>query len=853
MKSELRRAIDGRPARALGAGGIVTAPGGAPATTASNVAIVDAGGYFDAVEVESALQEVGAALALLDDAIANLEGGDTLARTGFTVLSHGTPLALALEANGKTLSVQDDIFALNEIVVVSNVAGQIEYMRIDSAATAVTGPNGVMYQHSVTRRYATNPPGVTVGWARGTLANGLTDRGYILVDGRHDMSLSSPQLSAVRWRDAAQVLSERVFRLGNLYGVAGVTAQEFGFAVGNLTTNDVYLLFNGDREQMSLRNADIVMIDPQSGADAVRMWGKGDGERLAGDYVFGTTAGVHTDFYGGDGGRWTLYRGDQPLIDVDGERSYLAGMFTIGEALGARAELGEQDGRAMILLRNDVGVVKVALTTDASEDVFAHIGNPAPQPNRMTFDGATGVMDVDGVIRARAMYVHGVLTIADDGRMEFVDPEDPLRKGVIDRRGQRGYSVDALGQQYLSSVDAWGPLTLENRPGSGIWKTWLAGEMMRGDPDFRHFRVERGANGRAGLFNGETPVVYVDYNGDGHFTGQVYTGEGNIGGWGVESARLTAPGAYVTLDSQQGIMLDVQDNTEDAPLEDISDPASVFRAVTFVDGASVVHRLYATKRIVDAEAGTESNALILQAQPVNLGTRAEAWFGATSGIEARTVLRALGGYNTAGQQNTTITLWAYRGDGSGAPFGYRRIDLDADAVQIAPYTGAAEPGGAKPDGLLLYSDGTWDPGLGEGLYLYSNGAWIKVAGPRDGSMRWGDATNYAQVDGDGILTFEGVARLQPRYGNETKAADFTASTLTYYRVNTTGGAVTVTLPTAVGRSGRVYVFKLIGGSNALTLDPNGSETIDGSSTWSTTTLYGKVTIISNGTNWEIIA
>lgn len=853
MKSELRRAIDGRPV-ALGAGGVLTAPSGTASMTAGNVAIVDAGGYFDAVEVESALQEIGEALALLDDAIANLEGGDTLARTGFTVLSHGTPLALAIDANGTTLSVQDDIFAVGETVVVSNTAGQVEYMRIDSAAAAAVGPGGAMYQHSVTRRIATSPAGVVTGWAQGTLANGLTDRGYILIDGRHDMSQSSPQLSAVRWRDAAQTLSERVFRLGNLYGVAGVTGQEFGFAVGNLTANDTYLLFNADREQMSLRNADVVVIDPLSGAQAVRIWGRNEDERLAGDYTFGTEAGVHTDFYGGDGGRWTVLRGTQALIDIDGEHSYLAGLFTIGEAAGARAELGEQDKRAMILLRNRYGVAKVALTTNDDEDVFAHIGNPAPQPNRVTFDGATGLLDVDGTIRARAMYVHGVLTIADDGRMEFVDPEDPLRKGVIDRRGQRGYSVDALGQQYLSSVDAWGPLTLENRPGSGIWKTWLAGEMMRGDPDFRHFRVERGANGRAGLFNGETPVVYVDYNGDGHFTGQVYTGEGNIGGWGVESTRLTAPNAYVTLDSTQGVLLDVQDRTGDGGGEDIGDPEGTYRAVTFVDGPSVVHRFYATKRIVDEEEGTESNAIILQAQPVGLGTRAEAWFGATSDIEARTVVRALGGYGESGQQNTNIQLWAYRGDGSGDPFGYRRIEFNTDAVQLAPYTGAAEPGGAKPDGLLLYSDGTWDPGLGEGLYLYSNGAWVKVAGPRDGTMRWGDAINYAQVDGDGILTFPGgVARLQPRYGNETKTADFTASTQTYYRVNTTSGAVTVTLPTAVGISGRMYIFKLINGSNSLTLDPDGAETIDGATTWATTTLYAKVTIISNGTNWEIIA
>ena len=562
MKGELRRAIDGRPGAVLRAG-VAAAPssGGGP-MTASDVAIVDAGGYFDAVEVESALQEIGAGLALLEDAIANLEGGDTLARTGFTMFSHGTPLALSLQVHGTVITVREDIFALHETLAVSNTAGQVEWMRVTSAATPIVGPGGApCYQYNVTRRVATSPTGVLVGWAQGTLVNGATDRGYILIDNRGKLAQSSPQLSAVRWLDSPPLTSERVFRLGNLYGAAGVTGQDFGFAVGNLTANDMYLLFNSSQQSLRLHNADFTVLDPASGANAVRIYGKGDGERLAGDYTFGATAGVHNDFFGGDGGRWTIYRGAQPIIDINGEASYLAGMFTIGEGMGARVELGEQDGRAMFLLRNGMGEVKVALTTDAAEDVYAHIGNPAPQRNRMTFDGATGRLTVDGDVLMDNATIYGILTISDDGRMEFADPDDPKRKGVINRHGVRGYSVDALGQQYLSSVDAWSPLTLENRPGSGVWKTWKAGEMMRGDPDYRHLRVERGANGRIGLFDGETPKVFLDYDGKGYFTGEIEaTGGVFSGAVRITTGSLETDSVAIT---QTGVVFDASIATFD--------------------------------------------------------------------------------------------------------------------------------------------------------------------------------------------------------------------------------------------------------------------------------------------------
>jgi hypothetical protein len=68
-----------------------------------------------------------------------------------------------------------------------------------------------------------------------------------------------------------------------------------------------------------------------------------------------------------------------------------------------------------------------------------------------------------------------------------------------------------------------------------------------------------------------------------------------------------------------------------------------------------------------------------------------------------------------------------------------------------------------------------------------------------------------------------------------------------------GGAFTVTLPTAVGLAGRVYrVKKIDSSSNAVTIDGAGSETIDDATTATIATQYEAITVISDGTEWWVL-
>lgn len=69
----------------------------------------------------------------------------------------------------------------------------------------------------------------------------------------------------------------------------------------------------------------------------------------------------------------------------------------------------------------------------------------------------------------------------------------------------------------------------------------------------------------------------------------------------------------------------------------------------------------------------------------------------------------------------------------------------------------------------------------------------------------------------------------------------------------TGGAFTVTLPTAVGRAGKTFTVKRINsGGNAVTVGTTSSQTIDGSTTYALSSQYASVTVVSDGANWHII-
>lgn len=102
----------------------------------------------------------------------------------------------------------------------------------------------------------------------------------------------------------------------------------------------------------------------------------------------------------------------------------------------------------------------------------------------------------------------------------------------------------------------------------------------------------------------------------------------------------------------------------------------------------------------------------------------------------------------------------------------------------------------------------------------------------------------------GSQTFS--ASIQTAYAGLNAAATLDATRQTV-AVDATAGAITITLPAAASCTGRRYDIKKVDSSaNAVTIDGNAAETIDGAATKVLSAQYSAATVISNGSGWWII-
>ncbi len=155
-----------------------------------------------------------------------------------------------------------------------------------------------------------------------------------------------------------------------------------------------------------------------------------------------------------------------------------------------------------------------------------------------------------------------------------------------------------------------------------------------------------------------------------------------------------------------------------------------------------------------------------------------------------------------------------------------------------------------------YSDGSGNMqelALGaDGAFLRTNGAAaapsfvgvVKVQATAPPSPVTGEAWLDTSTSGTGT---ESLALV-------TKTAAYTATDSdTVILCDATAGAFTVTLPTAVGRTGKVfYIKKIDATANAVTIAGDGAETIDGETTQSISTQYNALKLISDGSEWHIL-
>lgn len=84
---------------------------------------------------------------------------------------------------------------------------------------------------------------------------------------------------------------------------------------------------------------------------------------------------------------------------------------------------------------------------------------------------------------------------------------------------------------------------------------------------------------------------------------------------------------------------------------------------------------------------------------------------------------------------------------------------------------------------------------------------------------------------------------------------FTVGTTSkYVEIDTSGGAVTATLPSAATLgAGWNYILKITDATATTTVATTGAETIEGQASWQLTRLYETLSVVSDGTNWKILS
>lgn len=101
--------------------------------------------------------------------------------------------------------------------------------------------------------------------------------------------------------------------------------------------------------------------------------------------------------------------------------------------------------------------------------------------------------------------------------------------------------------------------------------------------------------------------------------------------------------------------------------------------------------------------------------------------------------------------------------------------------------------------------------------------------------------------------FEVLRRILTKPQRATAAITLDAAN-TVVLCDATAAAFTVTLPPAAKNPARVYTVKKIDASvNAVTVDGNAAETIDGAATHALALRWNSVTIYSDGSNWIVLS
>jgi hypothetical protein len=106
----------------------------------------------------------------------------------------------------------------------------------------------------------------------------------------------------------------------------------------------------------------------------------------------------------------------------------------------------------------------------------------------------------------------------------------------------------------------------------------------------------------------------------------------------------------------------------------------------------------------------------------------------------------------------------------------------------------------------------------------------------------------------GNLTVTNVTITGAAFAYVAKTAGYTVTATDYtVAANASTGALSITLPTSVGITGKVYVVKKMDSTaNVVTVATTSSQTIDGATTRALSLQYDAISVQADGANWIVI-
>ena len=210
---------------------------------------------------------------------------------------------------------------------------------------------------------------------------------------------------------------------------------------------------------------------------------------------------------------------------------------------------------------------------------------------------------------------------------------------------------------------------------------------------------------------------------------------------------------------------------------------------------------------------------------------------------------------TTNASTDTVTIAASGGGGSSDVVDDTTPQLGGDLdvngkVIVSASNGDVEitPNGS---GDLILDGQKWPQADGSsGQYLKTDGSGQLSWGTVSGGGGGGGSVDLLGSSTSAITAADDAAITAQKTGAYTAVTDNVI-----IPVNTSSSAVTITLYAASGNAGRIVCVKDTGGSaytNNITIDANGSETIDGATTQTIASNYGSLLMFCNGSAWFII-